>query len=209
MMKKTISLREWFDAALAGDVRRPGSVRRRPDGVTAEMHSEHVKLLDISNQGEKMENIIDAIEFIGEPGEPGEYQNAVERERRIIARLQELDQTMSAAALNDIFSSRQDWACMAHAMGLAVGALLIWEKEEWFAANMPAADKETVRGTIEQGIEKVNVMINIAEALESIEAAARKNLMRRNLLVLVLAGRRRGARDPPPEVLAWMTEEFA
>ena len=83
-----------------------------------------------------------------------------------------------------------------------------WRSQDWYVA-LEAEEKAQIEENIAGGTRLARRVLEIIPLMIDFKREIARDLMQRNSLALVLAVRRRGVRDLPPELLAWMTEEFA
>jgi len=96
----------------------------------------------------------------------------------------------------------------AYNVGMCVCMLLEWSKAEWYGA-LGVEEKAQIEENIADGTELVKKVLKQILLVRNFEKMLLRNLTRHNSLVLELANRRRQVRGPPPELMAWMAEEFA
>lgn len=203
---KTIPLQQWFDAAVAGDW-RPPPVSEAP---AAARHAKRLETMAPRGsfdpqlfQESKLSILFEELYWRGERQMSvdltvGEWQKM--RNPGDGPRVRGIRRTLPGLLRN--FGSK------AYNVGMHVCMLLEWSKAEWYGA-LGAEDKAEIEKFIAEGAKLVRKVLKQIVLVHDFEKMLLRNLMQYNLLVLVLAGRRRRVRCPPSEVLAWMTEEFA
>jgi hypothetical protein len=92
-------------------------------------------------------------------------------------------------------------------VGMWVCMLAQWRSQDWYVA-LEAEEKAQIEENIAGGTRLARRVLEIIPLMIDFKREIARDLMQRNSLALVLAGRRRGVRDLPPELLAWMAEEF-